>query len=553
MAPGAQVRLLWRPTIPSVASASPSTPGLAGRGGKGNIFVWASGNGGIMGDHCGADGYVNSIYSIAIGAVTHTGLPAFFGEPCPAVMAVTPTGATNRDSLPLVTVSNLDEGCVTHFSGTSSAAPIAAGVLALVLEANPDLTWRDVQHLIAKTAKIPNPVEPGWNINGAGYHIHDRYGFGLLDAGLMVQQAVRFKSVPPQRKCSQEMTFDPVRILSPGGVVSVHIQSHGCRGTDNAINSLEHVQVTASITSVCRGDLSVDLISPSDTRSQLLGTRRNDASTAGLRNWTMMTVQSWGEDPVGTWRLKVTDNKGTVAQCGRGKSEVAAGAVLGVNLTLYGTLGPRVPLYDSAAPLRTFMSMGKRHQIPWSGPGGRRRGGMSVQELIQMEFQMESQLRVSARDIPAPPRMKNTKLLFRPAQSFSSHDMDDTNGVDFRAHLSQLWNTLRDRVETRWALYKSMAGNQSPQLRWTDVALRRFLGAEPKVGGSERAEPLEVRELSNDGVGRAAGSLRRRGTRLLRSIATDIRDMRHLRDVLAGDGTQHSGGGPAERRGEGHE
>ncbi|KAL0984653.1 hypothetical protein UPYG_G00144780 [Umbra pygmaea] len=103
-----------------------------GRGGKGSIFVWASGNGGLMNDHCGADGYVNSVFSIAIGAATHTGKPAFFSEPCPAVMAVTLTG----DALPLVTVSNIGDGCVNHFAGTSSAAPIAAGILALVLEAN---------------------------------------------------------------------------------------------------------------------------------------------------------------------------------------------------------------------------------------------------------------------------------------------------------------------------------------------------------------------------------------------------------------------------------
>ncbi|KAI4898720.1 hypothetical protein NFI96_006496 [Prochilodus magdalenae] len=174
-----------------------------GRGGKGSIFVWAAGNGGIVNDHCGADGYVNSIYTIAIGAITHTGSPASFGEPCPGVMAVTLTGTNTINSLPLsvcvlymsrtstdclslpvstlflcmivlqVTVSNLGDGCITHFAGTSSAAPIAAGVLALVLEANPDLTWRDVQHLIAKTAKIPDPKEPGWTINGAGYHVHD--------------------------------------------------------------------------------------------------------------------------------------------------------------------------------------------------------------------------------------------------------------------------------------------------------------------------------------------------------------------------------------------
>ena len=75
-----------------------------GRGGKGSIFVWAAGNGGMQRDHCGADGYVNSIYNIAIGAVSQTGKPAYFGEPCPGVMAVTLTGAGVGGSLPLVTV-----------------------------------------------------------------------------------------------------------------------------------------------------------------------------------------------------------------------------------------------------------------------------------------------------------------------------------------------------------------------------------------------------------------------------------------------------------------
>ena len=36
-------------------------------------------------------------------------------------------------------------GCTSSFSGTSASAPMAAGVIALLLEARPDLTWRDVQ------------------------------------------------------------------------------------------------------------------------------------------------------------------------------------------------------------------------------------------------------------------------------------------------------------------------------------------------------------------------------------------------------------------------
>lgn len=72
--------------------------------------MWAAGNGGEFHDHCGADGYVNSIYSIAISAVTQTGEPTFFGEPCPGVMAVTLTGGP----LPLVSVCVLPSASVYH-------------------------------------------------------------------------------------------------------------------------------------------------------------------------------------------------------------------------------------------------------------------------------------------------------------------------------------------------------------------------------------------------------------------------------------------------------
>ncbi|XP_059837353.1 PC3-like endoprotease variant B [Hypanus sabinus] len=310
-----------------------------GRKGKGSIFVWASGNGGLFNDHCGADGFVNSIYTIPIGAVTQEGLPAIYAEPCPAVMAVTLNGATKEilNDLPLVTATNSVRGCDSHFRGTSSAAPLATGILALVLEANPDLSWRDVQHLIAKTAKIPNPLKAGWHVNGGGYHVHHSYGFGLMDAGLMVEQALLWTPVNPQRMCSEELPLDPVIIIPAGKSVNLHLTTNACEGTARAINTLEHVQAVVSITSVCRGDLSVDLISPFGTKSQLLSTRMFDLSQAGLSKWTFMSVHSWGENPLGTWTLKVLDNKGTVIDCHRPDNEVNATTVRQFKLVLWGT------------------------------------------------------------------------------------------------------------------------------------------------------------------------------------------------------------------------
>lgn len=49
-------------------------------------------------------------------------------------------------------------------------------------------------------------------------------------------------------------------------------------------------------------------------------------------------------------------------------------------------------------------------------------------------------------------------------QSFNVLDLDDTDGADLHSHLKLMWNTLRDKVKTNWFLYKSITGNQSPQV-----------------------------------------------------------------------------------------
>lgn len=64
-------------------------------------------------------------------------------------------------------------------------------------------------------------------------------------------------------------------------------------------------QVRVDIHAVCRGDLSISLESPSGTISLLLDTRPNDASTTGLKNWTLMTVHCWEEQPQGVWTFRV--------------------------------------------------------------------------------------------------------------------------------------------------------------------------------------------------------------------------------------------------------
>lgn len=104
-----------------------------GRRGKGVIYVWASGNGGVSGDNCNCDGYVSSIYTLSIGAATQHGRFPWYGERCASIIAVAYSSGTYTDQK--VATTDLHNRCTLDHTGTSAAAPLAAGIIALLLEA----------------------------------------------------------------------------------------------------------------------------------------------------------------------------------------------------------------------------------------------------------------------------------------------------------------------------------------------------------------------------------------------------------------------------------
>jgi len=97
-----------------------------GRNGLGSIFVWATGNGGSYNDYCSCDGYINSIYTISIGAVDNCGKKPWYAEECPGTFAVTYSSGSVND-LQIVT-TDLRKRCTKEHTGTSAAAPLAAGL-----------------------------------------------------------------------------------------------------------------------------------------------------------------------------------------------------------------------------------------------------------------------------------------------------------------------------------------------------------------------------------------------------------------------------------------
>ena len=81
-------------------------------------------------------------------------------------------------------------------------------MLKFVSSSSSNLTWRDVQHIIANSARAaPGGVwlkQGHWLQNKAGFNISKVYGFGLMDAGMMVMLASKWKEVPAQIKCEIE-------------------------------------------------------------------------------------------------------------------------------------------------------------------------------------------------------------------------------------------------------------------------------------------------------------------------------------------------------------
>ncbi|XP_017145820.1 furin-like protease 2 isoform X2 [Drosophila miranda] len=284
----------------------------SGRQGRGSIFVWASGNGGRYTDSCNCDGYTNSIFTLSISSATQAGFKPWYLEECSSTLATTYSSGTPGHDKSVATVDmdgrlRPDHICTVEHTGTSASAPLAAGICALALEANPDLTWRDMQYLVVYTSR-PSPLEKegGWTPNGVKRKYSHKFGYGLMDAGAMVSMAEQWTSVPPQHICKSRENNEDRRIEgSFGFTLSTHMDVNGCAGTINEVRYLEHVQCRITLRFFPRGNLRILLTSPMGTTSTLLFERPRDIVKSNFDDWPFLSVHYWGEKAEGRWTLQV--------------------------------------------------------------------------------------------------------------------------------------------------------------------------------------------------------------------------------------------------------
>ncbi|KAL3871262.1 hypothetical protein ACJMK2_039269 [Sinanodonta woodiana] len=246
-----------------------------GRNGKGSIYVWAAGNGGLS-DNCNADGFVKSIYTIAISSINSLKESATYAEVCTPVMAVTYGGGGGSNAYLYSTKPG--NSCTGHLEGTSFSAPEAAAIIALTLEAKYVL-------------------------------FHPVLGFGLMDAEAMVKTAISWRRVPDQ-KIYTTVTSYPNSFIQTWNVLSGVTSQISIQSYETSIRYLEHVIVSVYFKSNSIGDTELQLLSPDGTMSYLLTSRPLEVGHVASVDWNYMTVHHWGESPVGTWTLRMLVSSG---------------------------------------------------------------------------------------------------------------------------------------------------------------------------------------------------------------------------------------------------
>lgn len=279
-----------------------------GRGGKGTIILFASGNGGAYcenspdniispdamqsitgGDYASLEKRNNNSSVLSIGALNNDNTKANYAEPGSTTLVSAPAGNDCDATTPALlttdrsgskgdnktsSANELNNLNYTRcMNGTSGATPIVSGVVALMLQANSDLTWRDVRMILAKSAQQNDTLDSEWKTNTAGNNVHPYYGYGMVDAKAAVAMAKSWVNLPEQKEQEYEIN-QPLNISAVSEAsrqnTPVSATLFDVTSTAKPFSHIEIIGVEIEFAGHQRiGDLQIDLVTTSADASKI--------------------------------------------------------------------------------------------------------------------------------------------------------------------------------------------------------------------------------------------------------------------------------------------
>lgn len=302
-----------------------------GRGGLGVVTLFAAGN--SRTERLDANDNVTDgmPWSIAVAASDQKGGLTSYSTPGAALLITAPgsdprsivttdrSGSDGYNTAP-GEAGNYTDTEASHFNGTSSATPIAAGVVALMLQANSGLGYRDVQEILAYSAAratfLDQTYDKGYNgatdWNGGGLLNSHDFGYGHIDA----HAAVRLAETWTQTQTAANLKLAEGMVQQTAVTVGTQ-QSQSLTARFDANARVEHVTVSVNLTAPELQNVTLELVSPSGTVSTLINRppvlESDDPAAASLGlpsqlNYTLMTVRNWGENLAGDWTLRLAND-----------------------------------------------------------------------------------------------------------------------------------------------------------------------------------------------------------------------------------------------------
>ncbi len=329
----------WAHTVPYQPLTSLVEDALAQGSALGVIYVFAAGNSRQFGDRADKEVYKSTRFTIPVAAVgENLDHPAYSEEGACLVIAA-PSSPGNVDDI--VTTDNMGAGGADFggafsihpsgnysdaFGGSSAAGAVMAGVVALMLEANPNLTYREINDVLIRSARNTG-LGPGisFETNGGGIPFSYQVGAGVVDAFAAVKEALaRSENLP--------LVTAEARTLSFGAIADGDVLGVAKDFDFSAVSGqrVEHVCVDVAFTHSRLEDLQIELTAPSGMISVLNISDAAASPPSTSSRYSFCSVRHWGEDAAGAWTVRIADRV----------FNTHSGSIGDVTVTVYGHAPP---------------------------------------------------------------------------------------------------------------------------------------------------------------------------------------------------------------------